>query len=276
MNWEIFNEAANSLPKVFWENPVDCGLILGSGWGSVLTCDEVLASVAYDRIPGLGQTSVIGHAGELRLYLRHGLRIAAFMGRRHYYEGAGMEPVVMPVELLRRMNGHRLLVTNASGGINPKFKAGDLMVITDHLNTVGINPLIGPVNPNWGVRFPDLSHVYDPTLSNELHAAAAEIGVSLWDGVYAFTAGPVFETPAEVRAYAGMGADAVGMSTVPECTLACAIGIPTAGLSCIANPAAGIKSEALNHQEVLDATQKATPRMAILIDAFLARFAPAR
>lgn len=271
MNFALFENAATALPAVFFEKPVDCGVVLGSGWGKTLKCDEVLASVSYADIPGLGAPSIAGHSGELRLFLRHGLRIAAFLGRRHWYEGEGMEPVVMPVELLRRMSAGRLLVTNASGGVNAAFRPGDLMMITDHINTVGLNPLIGPVHPGWGVRFPDLSEVYSRGLQKVLRAAADDTGVKLHEGIYAFTSGPVFETPAEVRAYRAWGADAVGMSTVPECTLAAAVGIPTAGLSCITNMAAGINPSGLNHQEVIEQTAVSTPLMANVVDAFFKR-----
>lgn len=264
-----FDTAAAALPPVCFERPPDCGLILGSGWSQALSADAPLARVPYAAVPGLGASTVVGHAGEFILFERHGLRVAAFLGRRHWYEGEGWGPVVLPVELLRRMGATRLLVTNAAGGISPRLKPGDLMTLSDHINTVASNPLIGPVRPGWGPRFPDQSRVYDPGLTAALHAAAETSGIALSSGIYAFTSGPGYETPAEIRAYASMGADAVGMSTVPEVTVANAAGIRTAALSCITNMAAGISGPHLSHDEVIAQTRATAPVMAALINAFL-------
>ena len=273
MNTQLFETAAAALPACCFEQPPACGLILGSGWGAALQTGRVLARVSYRDIPGLGASTVVGHTGELLLFERLGIRIAAFLGRRHWYEGAGWDPVVMPVELLRRMGARNLLITNAAGGISPSLKPGDLMVIRDHINAAGLNPLIGPVLPGWGPRFPDQSHVYCDELIDLLRKAAHDTEVSLSDGVYAFTTGPGYETPAEIRAYASMGADAVGMSTVPEAIIANAAGLRTAGLSCITNLAAGISGPHLSHDEVLEQTRKTGPVMAALLDAFLAHLA---
>lgn len=273
MNTALFETAASSLPPAFFKSPPACGLILGSGWSPVLGTGDVIARTAFADIPGLGASTVVGHAGELLLFEKHGIRVAAFRGRRHWYEGAGWEPVVLPVELLRRMGVRNLLISNAAGGISPSLSPGDLMVIRDHINTTGINPLIGPVVAGWGTRFPDQSHIYDDGLIDLLRKAAHDAEVSLSDGVYAFTTGPGYETPAEIRAYAGLGADAVGMSTVPEAMVAHAAGLHVAGLSCITNMAAGISGPHLSHEEVLAQTAKTGPVMAALIDAFLARLA---
>ena len=273
MNTLFFDTAAAALPHLCFEQPPACGLILGSGWSQALTIDKPLLHMPYPEIPGLGASTVVGHAGAFLLFDRHGIRIAAFLGRRHWYEGAGWGPVVLPVELLRRMGVANLLITNAAGGISPILKPGDLMVIRDHINAVGINPLIGPVMPGWGPRFPDQSRIYHPALIDLLRKAAHDTEVPLSDGVYAFTSGPGYETPAEIRAYAGMGADAVGMSTVPEATVANAAGIRTAGLSCITNMAAGISGPHLSHEEVLAQTRKTLPVMSSLVDTFLARLA---
>ena len=273
MNATFFDTAANALPAACFEQPPACGLILGSGWSQALTADRPLLRIPYSSIPGLGASTVVGHAGEFILFERHGIRVAAFLGRRHWYEGAGWGPVVLPVELLRRTGAKNLLITNAAGGISPNLKPGDLMVIRDHINAVGINPLIGPVLPGWGPRFPDQSQIYSPALIDLLRKAAHDTEVSLSDGVYAFSSGPGYETPAEIRAYASMGADAVGMSTVPEATVANAAGLRTAGLSCITNMGAGISGPHLSHEEVLLQTRKTLPVMSALIDAFLARLA---
>ena len=273
MDATLFGTAAAALPKTCFAFRPACGLILGSGWSQALSVGEPLFRLPYRDIPGLGASTVVGHAGEFLCFERHGIRIAAFLGRRHWYEGAGWEPVVLPVELLRRMGVRDLLITNAAGGISPNLKPGDLMLIRDHINTTGINPLTGPVMPGWGPRFPDQSTVYHPGLSGLLRKAAHDTGVSLSDGIYAFTSGPGYETPAEIRAYAGLGADAVGMSTVPEAIVANAAGMRTAGLCCITNMAAGISGPHLSHEEVLAQTQATAPVMAALLDAFLARLA---
>mgnify|MGYP001002804896 CR=1 FL=1 len=273
MNTSLFERAAAALPPAFLKQPPDCGLILGSGWGASLLTGRVLARASYRDIPGLGPSTVVGHAGELVLFKKHGIRVAAFLGRHHWYEGLGWEPVVLPVELLRRMGAKNLLVTNAAGGISPSLCPGDLMVIRDHINAAGVNPLIGPLVPGWGPRFPDQSRIYSDELTDLLRKAAHDAEVSLSDGVYAFVTGPGYETPAEIRAYASMGADAVGMSTVPETIVANAAGLRVAGLSCITNMAAGISGPHLSHEEVLAQTRKTGPLMAALLDAFLARLA---
>ncbi len=276
MNATLFNTAAAALPDLCFYKPPDCGLILGSGWSQTLQSAESLLRLPYAEIPGLGASTVIGHMGELLLFERNGLRIAAFLGRRHWYEGAGWGPVVLPVELLRRMGAKTLLITNAAGGINPSLKPGDLMVIRDHINTTGLNPLVGPVVQEWGPRFPDQSQLYDAGLIDLLRKSAHDTDASFNEGVYAFTSGPCYETPAEIRAYASMGADAVGMSTVPEAIVANAAGIRVAGLSCITNMAAGISGPHLSHEEVLAQTNKAAPAMSALLDAFLTRLATTR
>jgi len=271
MNTESFNDAEKSLPEIFFESVPDCGLILGSGWSRVIKTDSESARVPYSEIPGLGASTVVGHTGELLLFERHGKRVVAFMGRRHWYEGQGWEPIVLPIELMRRMGVKNLLITNAAGGINSSLKPGDLMIIRDHINTTGINPLIGNVVDGWGCRFPDQSNVYSMNLVELLRKAANDCDIILSEGIYAFTTGPGYETPAEIRAYAGMGADAVGMSTVPEATVASAAGIKLAALSCITNMAAGISGPHLSHKEVIAQTEKSAPVMSALVDSFLKR-----
>ena len=271
MDTSIFEQAAKCLPKVCFEKTPVCGLILGSGWSQALQTVNVIARVPYSDITGLGAGLIAGHAGEMVLLERQGVRFVAFMGRRHYYEGVPLETVILPIELMRRMGVSRLLVTNAAGGINSQLQPGSLMVIRDHINLTGITPLRGSVVPGWGPRFPDQSQLYCAELSDLLRRAGHDVGVSLSDGIYVYSTGPGFETPAEIRAYAGMGADAVGMSTVHEVVVANAIGMKVAGLSCITNMAAGISGPHLSHQEVIDQTQKSAPVMSKLLDAFLAR-----
>ena len=266
-----FDVAAGSLPDECFRQPPDLGIVLGSGWGDALEMDECLVRVPYSDIPMLGRATVPGHAGELVVYLRGGKRIVAWCGRRHWYEGSGWAPVVLPVEILRRMGAGKLLVTNAAGGINPALRPGDFVIVRDHVNTVGLNPLIGSHSPEWGSRFPDMTGVYSQPLAEKLHAAANRLDLRMMDGVYAYTSGPCYETPAEVRAITRLGADVVGMSTVPEAVFAHACGIQVAAVSLVSNLAAGIARHRLNHQEVIDAAERAKPTMRLIIDDFIAR-----
>lgn len=269
MDMAIFDKAAECLPDACFERPADFGVVLGSGWGTALEMDETIARVQYGDIAGLGGVEVKGHSGEFVLYMRGGRRIAAWCGRRHYYEGVGWESVVMPVEMLRRMACRTLLLTNASGGINPALRPGDFVIIRDHINTVGAGPLAGPHREEWGGRFPDMTEVYKKRLAERLHAAANRLGVRAMDGVYAYTPGPCYETPAEIHAYKSWGADVAGMSTVPEATFAKACGMDVAALSLVTNLAAGIARTPLSHDEVIAAAEGAKPAMRSLIDWFL-------
>ena len=271
MNIKIFDEAAGYLPDVCFKQVPDVGILLGSGWGDALEMDEVLARIRYADIPGLGASTVKGHSGEFVLYRRAGKLIAAWCGRRHYYEGTGWEPVVLPVEILRRMGCSTLLLTNASGGINPALRPGDFVIIRDHINLVGLNPLIGPHVEEWGERFPDMSEVYAKRLAELLHASANRLGLRAMDGVYAYSSGPCYETPAEVQAYKAQGADVVGMSTVPEAVFAKSCGFKIAGISLVSNLAAGISRQHLNHEEVMAAGAAAKPMMAAFVEDFLGR-----
>jgi len=271
MDIEFFNKAAAALPDAFFEKPVELGVVLGSGWGAALKPDRVLVRVSYSDIPGLGATAVQGHAGELSLCEFAGKRIVCFAGRRHWYEGVGWEAVCIAPEFLRRMGAPKMLLTNAVGGINPMLRPGDLVIISDHINTVGINPLIGPNRPEWGERFPDMSEVYSRRMRQLLHETANACGIEVGEGVYAFTSGPVFETPAEVRAYRSMGADVVGMSTVPEALFARACGIEVATVSMVSNLAAGISRDPIRHVDVLQATRGAMGPMGELLNGFLER-----
>jgi len=271
MQMSFFDKAAGYLPDACFANPPDLGILLGSGWGEALEMDEVVARIRYADIPGLGASTVRGHTGEFVLYRRAGKLIAAWCGRRHYYEGVGWEPVVLPVEILRRMGCPSVLLTNASGGINPALRPGDFVIIRDHVNLVGANPLVGPHVEVWGERFPDMSEVYTRHLAELLHAGANRLGLRAMDGVYAFNTGPAYETPAEIRAYKAQGVDVVGMSTVPEAVFAKACGLKVAGLSLVSNLAAGISLRPLDHTEVIRAGEESKPKMHALIEDFIAR-----
>lgn len=271
MNPRFFDKTAGYLPDLCFERPPDLGILLGSGWGDALQADEVLLRLPYSEIPGLGASTVKGHPGEFVLYTRGGRRIAAWCGRRHYYEGVGWEPVVLPVEILRRMSCQAVLLTNASGGINPALRPGDFVIIRDHINLTGLSPFMGEHVAEWGERFPDMTEVYAKRLAELLHASANRLGVRVMDGVYAYSSGPCYETPAEIRAYKAQGADVVGMSTVPEAVFAKACGLKVAGLSLVTNLAAGISLRPLAHEEVVAAGEAAKGLMRGFLDDFVSR-----
>jgi purine-nucleoside phosphorylase len=192
------------------------------------------------------------------------MELFIFQGRRHWYEGIGWTPVILPVYLLHALGADTVLLTNAAGGIRPDLSPGSLMVIEDHINMLGSNPLIGPHNPKLGTRFPDQSEVYNRQLRQKLMTAGADAS-----GVYIATMGPTFETPAEIKLFSAMGADAVGMSTVPEAIVANALDMHVAGLSCICNWAAGISPVKLTHEDVNETAAKTMPRMKKIITGFL-------
>jgi len=261
----MLEAVANALPEVFRAEPIRLAIVLGSGWGGVLRPDELLGRVPYSGLEGYGASTVVGHSGEMQLVRFGACRTLLFCGRRHYYEGCPLAQVVYPMELLRCLGVPAVLLTNAAGGLNPDFRPGDLMAIDDHVNLTGLNPLRGAHRPEWGPRFPDMTRVYDP----ELTALLERLGQGkVHRGVYAFSAGPSYETPAEIRAFRALGGDAVGMSTVPEAVFAHACGLRVAGLSCITNLAAGLAGKPLNHEEVLRESQAAKPGMAALVAAF--------
>ncbi len=268
INSKVFDSAWDVLPAVLREQPFVCGLVTGSGWSRALQPDKIICQVAYADIPGLGTSTVQGHAGQLIVFEKSGGVFLAFMGRRHWYEGVGWESVVMPVELMRRLGIKRVLLTNAAGGIASGFKPGDFMLFRDHLNLTGHTPLQGPCMEGWGERFPDLSSVYAGGLSDALKRAASRANLMLHEGVYAFSTGPAYETPAEIAAYALLGVDAVGMSTVPEAVVAAACGFDVAALSCITNMAAKAGGTHLSHEEVLKQSETSQAAMVALLNAF--------
>lgn len=240
-----------------------CGLILGSGWGEAITGFQG-EELSYSKLSGMGTPGVMGHAGKLMFTTIGGMETFIFQGRRHWYEGEGWTPVVLPVYLLHALGADTVLLTNAAGGIRDDLGPGSLMAVSDHINMLGSNPLIGPHNPKLGTRFPDQSEVYNKTLREKLFGAGADA-----EGVYIATSGPTFETPAEINQYRSMGADAVGMSTVPEAIVANALGMRVAGLSCICNWAAGIGSTKLTHEDVNKVAAATMPRMKSTITTFL-------
>ncbi len=243
-------------------------LVMGSGWREVANGFTVKHSLDYADIPGLGAPQVAGHGGQLLLAQQGGVELLIFSGRRHGYEGAGWDPIAFPVCLAKTMGAQGLVLTNSAGGINPRFRAGAVMIIDDHINLMGTNPLIGPHHAFWGPRFPDMTGVYDADYRRQLDEAGKRAGVPLEHGVYLAVTGPSYETPAEIGAFRGMGADAVGMSTVPEAILARAAGLKVAGISCITNAAAGF-GQTLSHEDVLAGAKAAIPGLTRLLKEFV-------
>jgi len=246
INSLTLDSAVETLRKKWPDARPKCGLILGSGWAEVVSGLHG-KELPYTQIPGMGKPGVMGHAGKLLSTTINGMEVFIFQGRRHWYEGDGWTPIILPIYLLHALGADTVLLTNAAGGIRNDLGPGSLMAIEDHINMLGSNPLIGPHNPNLGPRFPE---------------ADAE-------GVYIATSGPTFETPAEINQYRSMGADAVGMSTVPEAIVANALGLRVAGLSCVCNWAAGIGSGKLTHEDVNKVAAATLPRMKSTITAFL-------
>ena len=249
------------------ETPV-AGIILGSGLGGLVHRIADPVSIPFGQVPGFPTATVVGHAGTLMAGLLGGRRVVALAGRFHMYEGHDAALAGFPVRVLRQLGVDTLFVSNAAGGIRRTFRAGDLMLIRDHLNLMFRNPLTGDVEVG-DERFPDMSAPYDAGLANALRAHAVALGIPLQEGVYAGLLGPTYETPAEVRMLATLGADAVGMSTVPEVLVARAIGMRVAGISCITNLASGISLQPLSHAEVLETTTVVGERFENLVERLL-------
>ena len=246
------------------------GLILGSGLGSFAeTLDQPL-TIRYDEIPGFPSSKVAGHAGQLVFGLVDRVPVVVLAGRIHYYEGHSMAAVVFPARVLGRLGCRTVIVTNAAGGINTRFASGDLMLISDHINGFGANPLIGPNDDDLGPRFPDMSDAYGRELRDVAKRVASTIDVKLQEGVYVGLHGPSYETPAEIRALRGWGADAVGMSTVPEVIALRHMGVSVLGLSCITNMAAGVLAQKLDHKEVLETTERVKEEIVRFLRAMVA------
>lgn len=247
----------------------EIGLILGSGLGTL--ADEIENSVVipYSEIPHFAKSEAIGHANELVIGELNGKIVAAMKGRFHFYEGYTLDEVTFPVRVMKALGIEKLIVTNACGAINTSFKPGDLMLITDHLNLVGINPLMGPNNDQLGTRFPDLSQVYNMELRSVAQKVASDLDMSLQQGVYAWWSGPAYETPAEIRMMRTMGADAAGMSTVPEAIVATHSNMKVLGISCLTNMACGILDQPLNHDEVIEVAGQVRVKFVQLVKGIL-------
>lgn len=240
-------------------------IVLGSGLGSLADNIEDAHTISYSDIPHFPTPTVIGHSGTFISGKLDGVQVYALSGRFHYYEGHDPHTVILPVRVLHKLGCRKLVLTNAAGGINPAFTPGDLMVIRDHINLTGYNPLRGENSDQWGPRFPDMTNIYAPCYRQLAHSVAAELGMSLQEGVYCGLSGPTLETPAEIKMISILGADAVGMSTVPEALAACQMGMRLLAISCVTNLAAGISKHPLSHQEVMETGQRVGARFAGLI-----------
>jgi purine-nucleoside phosphorylase len=247
--YDRVQETANWLNERARETPV-VALILGSGLGELADTLPERVALPYEEIPHFPTSSVEGHAGNMVFGEFSGRYVVIMQGRVHYYEGWEPDEITFPIRVFGAMGIERVLITNSAGGINPDFKPGDLMLITDHLNLTGYSPLRGENDDRFGPRFPDMSEAYDPEMRQTIIAAAREMNIPLKSGVYAGMAGPSYETPAEIRMLAKIGGDAVGMSTVPETIVANHMGLKVGGVSCISNLAAGISERKLSHAEV--------------------------
>ena len=228
------------------------GLILGSGLGDFADALEERIVIPFADIPNFPLPTVEGHVGAFVVGRSHGKTVVALQGRLHYYEGYAQQVITIPVRVMALLGVERLIITNAAGGVNMNYMPGDLMLISDHINYSGTNPLIGANLADFGPRFPDVSDIYTASLRREIAGKAEEQGIALRQGVYMMFTGPSYETPAEVRMARTLGADAVGMSTVPEAIVAAHCGIQVVGISCITNLAAGVLPEKLNHHEVIE------------------------
>ena len=243
----------------------EVGVVLGSGLGGFADAVEDRVEIPYGELPGWPVATAVGHAGTLVLGTFGGVPVAVLRGRAHLYEGHAPAKVVFGVRVLGRLGVHSLVVTNACGALDPAVTPGSLVAISDHLNLQGASPLVGPNDDELGPRFPDLTGAYDPAYRSLAHAAAERLGLSLGEGVYAAWLGPAFETPAEIRMLRTLGADLVGMSTVPEVLAARHMGIRCLALSCVTNAAAGVLDEPIDHERVLEVGARAAVDLVALM-----------
>src|SRR5699024_1006900 len=254
---KYINENTDYKPKI--------GLILGSGLGILADEIEEANKLKYESIPNFPQSTVEGHEGQLVFGKLQDKEVVAMQGRFHYYEGYSMEQVTFPVRVMKALGVDTIIVTNAAGGINKNYIPGDLMIIEDQINYTGQNPLIGPNDENLGDRFPDMSQPYHHNLITHAQECAESLSINVQKGVYVGVTGPTYETPAEIKMFQTMGADAVGMSTVPEVIVANHAKMKVLGISCITNMAAGILDTSLSHEDVIKTSEKVKDKFELLI-----------
>ncbi|MBG2709033.1 purine-nucleoside phosphorylase [Proteus mirabilis] len=264
------NKAKEFVQSKTTEKPT-IGIILGSGLGPFADTLEDAVHIPYHTIPHFAASGAVGHANELVIGKIAGKTVVAMKGRFHYYEGVSLDEVTFPVRVMKALGVEKLIITNACGAVNTDFNPGDLMLITDHINLTANNPLIGPNNPELGVRFLDVSEVYNKAMRQIVIDIAKKQGITLRQGVYAWWTGPTYETPAEIRMIRTLGADAVGMSTVPEALIARHSGIDTIGISCLTNMACGILEQPLSHDEVIETAERVKSTFLKLISEVIAR-----
>lgn len=257
----IIKEEAGFEPEV--------GMILGSGLGDYAEKIDNAVKIPYGEISGFPVSTVAGHAGQFVLGDCMGKKVIAMQGRVHYYEGYSQKMITLPIRIMKHIGVKHILLTNAAGGVNRSFDPGTLMMISDHINYSGSDPLLGENFEEDGPRFPDMSRVYDSELRKKLREKAEQKGIHLEEGVYMMFSGPNYETPAEVRMAGILGADAVGMSTVPEAIVCAHCGIPVLGISCITNFGAGILAQPLNHQEVVETAARVKKTFVEVVDLVL-------
>ncbi|MBR1373410.1 purine-nucleoside phosphorylase [bacterium] len=260
----MLNNAVEFIQEIIKDFSPEIGIILGSGLGEL--ADEYCnIAINYSDIPGFEASTVAGHKGRLVFAEINGKKVVMMQGRFHFYEGHSIQKVVFPVKVMKKLGVKTLIITNAAGGVNPNFRPSDLMIITDHINYMGTNPLIGANDNSMGERFPDMSEVYNSELIELVHKMGDSIGVDLQEGVYMALTGPSYETPAEVKMAKIIGADAVGMSTVPEAIVASWAKMNVIGISCICNSAAGVSTVGLSHEDVIKAANTAKDKFKKLV-----------
>ena len=252
----------------------EIGLVLGSGLGDYADTLQDAVKIPYSQIPNFPVPSIPGHTGALVFGRNEGREVVVMQGRIHYYEGLPQQQITLPIRVLAALGIKTLVLTNACGGVNLSFNPGDLMLISDHINFSGANPLIGPNLDAFGPRFPDMSDLYTASLRRAIHEKAKEAGLELREGVYAMYSGPNYETPAEIRMFRILGADTVGMSTVPEALVAGHCGMQVVGISCITNMAAGVLPVKLSHAEVTETANRVSAKFRRLIDLVLTVIQP--
>lgn len=245
------------------------GLVLGSGLGDYADTLEDPVRILYSDIPNFPVPSIPGHTGALVFGRKCGQEVVVMQGRIHYYEGLPQQEITLPIRVLAALGVKTIVLTNACGGVNLSFAPGDLMLISDHINFSGANPLIGPNLDTFGPRFPDMSDLYTASLRSAIREKAADAGIPLQEGVYAMYSGPNYETPAEIRMFRTLGADTVGMSTVPEALVAGHCGMQVVGVSCVTNMAAGVLPVKLSHAEVTETANRVSAKFRKLIDLIL-------
>lgn len=250
---------------------VSVGIVLGSGLGAFAEDLDQPVSIRYDEIPGFAQATVEGHAGRLVIGTAEGVTVAAMQGRFHFYEGYSLEDVTFPIRVIKLLGVRTLILTNAAGSLNTELSPGSLMVISDHINLMGVNPLIGANDDRFGPRFPDLTSTYEPALQAIVIEEAKAVDVEMRRGVYAALSGPSYETPAEIHMVRTLGADAVGMSTVPEAIVARHMDMQVIGISCITNLAAGVSNRPVDHSQVIATGERVRVQFTELIRRVIAR-----